>query len=264
MQEFLKSGTLAIIKRKARGNLGYGIARKAVDMQKLIIEADEIRTIEGRSFEKFGAAFDCCELDEKLAKRCNRRQGNYVTVQTFVDTDTVKALVYALRKFIKRGKKALIVGMGNGDVVADALGRRVVECLKTKELSGGRLSVFAPDVGALTNLDSARLVGAVAREFRPDYVIAVDALATARSERLGACYQFTDSALKPGGGVGRGYMIDSDAVGTRFIAIGVPFIISAGDLGSGTAKGHFVPYDADEKVRISAGNIASALAECFL
>lgn len=264
MQVFLKSGTLAIINKKACARGKSPFAPKAVNMQNLIIEADEIRTVEGKSFEKYGAAFDCCELDEKLAKRCNRRQGNYVTVQTFADTDTVKALVHALKKFVKRGKKALIVGMGNGDVVADALGKKVVECLKAKELSGGRLSVFAPDVGALTNLDSARLVRAVAREFRPDYLVAVDALATARSERLGACYQFTDSALKPGGGVGTGYTIDSDAVGTRFIAIGVPFIISAGDLGANAAKGHFVPYDADEKVRISASNIASALAECFL
>lgn len=232
-------------------------------MQKLLIEADEIKTLKGRRYEKYGAVFDVYKIDKKLAEKTGRREGNYVTVQTDSETDTDKALYSALHSFVKRGKTALVVGFGNGDVVADALGKKVVEYLKGFNIAGSRISVFAPDVGALTNLDSVKLVQAVADGFSPDYVIAVDALATSKAQRLGACYQFTDGCLRPGGGVGSGSVLDSAALKTRFIAIGVPFIISAADLGAWDSEGYYIPYDADVKVDASAKHIAKALYDCF-
>lgn len=233
-------------------------------MQNLIIETDEIKTLKGREFEKFGAEFNCCELNAKLAAKSGRREGNYITVQTYGDTQICKSLVYALREFVKRGKRVLVAGMGNGDVVADALGRRVVEYLKKHELKDSRISVFAPDVGALTNLDSVKLVQSVSYGFSPDYVVAVDALATARAERLGTCYQFTDSCLRPGGGTGKGSLLDSATLKTRFIAIGVPFIISINDLcRCGDDNAYYVPYDADKTVDICAEYIAEAIFEVF-
>ena len=232
-------------------------------MQRLMIEADEIKTVKGKKYEKYGATFDAYELDEKLAAKCGRKAGNYLTVQTDGGSDTQKALYHALRSLVKRGKKVLVVGFGNGDVVADALGKKVVEYLKKRNLSGGRISVFAPDVGALTNLDSVKLVKAVADGFSPDYVIAVDALATAKTQRLGACYQFTDGSLRPGGGVGEGKTLDAKTLKTRFIAVGVPFIINSSDICAGADSGYFVPYDVDEMVKNCAKFIAGAVFDCF-
>ena len=232
-------------------------------MQRLLIEAGTTYGLQGKRYEKCGAVFDECILDKKLADKLGRRAGNYLTVQTDKDTDTQKALRSALRSFVRRGKRALVVGFGNGDVVADALGAKVVAYLKKQRLEGGKISVFAPDVGALTNLDSVRLVQAVADGFSPDYVIAVDALATAKAERLGTCFQFTDSALRPGGGIGEGKVLDPKNLGSRLIAIGVPFIISAQDLGAKDNVGYFVPYDADKTTDICAKLIAGAVIDCF-
>lgn len=232
-------------------------------MQRLLIEAATAYGLQGRRYEKFGAVFDECSLDKKLADKLGRRSGNYLTVQTDKESETQKALKFALRSFVRRGKRALVVGFGNGDVVADALGAKVVDCLKDRRIAGGRISVFAPDVGALTNLDSVKLVQAVADGFSPDYVIAVDALATSRAERLGACFQFTDSALRPGGGVGEGKVLDRENLGSRLIAIGVPFIISASDLGAKEERGYFVPYDADKSTDVCAKLIAGAIYDCF-
>ncbi len=232
-------------------------------MQQLLIEAAQAHGLQGRRYDKYGAVFDECRLDKKLADKLGRRAGNYLTVQTDEDTEAQKALKHALRSFVKRGKRALVVGFGNGDVVADALGAKVVGCLKEAGIAGGRISVFAPDVGALTNLDSVRLVQAVTDGFSPDYVIAVDALATAKAERLGTCFQFTDSALRPGGGIGDGKVLDRACLGSRLIAIGVPFIISAQDLGAKDKVGYFVPYDADKRSDICAKLIAEAVCDCF-
>lgn len=248
---------LSVFGKKGGADKGEGV------MQDLIIEADGIKASFGTNFQKYGADFDCCELDEKLAKKHGRKAGSYVTVQTNADSQVGKALVYALKRFVKGRKSGLVVGMGNGDVIADALGKRVVENLKKKDLSGGRLSVFAPDVGALTNLDSVKLVQAVTDGFSPDYVVAVDALATSRVQRLCACYQFTDAALRPGGGVGKGSVMDSKLLKTHFIAIGVPFIIGADDICAGGKGGYFVPYDVDAKVEFCAARIADALFACF-
>ena len=112
-------------------------------------------------------------------------------------------------------------------------------------------------------LGAVRLVQAVADGFSPDYVIAVDALATAKAERLGTCFQFTDSALRPGGGTGEGKVLDPKNLGSRLIAIGVPFIISAQDLGAKDNVGYFVPYDADKTTDICAKLIAGAVIDCF-
>lgn len=231
-------------------------------MQKLIIEADGIASLHGKTFSKFGARFDSYSVDGKTAKKLGRKEGKYLTLQTDADSDVKKALCYALKSFIPSRRKALIVGLGNGDVVADALGRYVVEDLKKYDLEGGRLSVFAPDVGALTNLDSAQLVKSVCEGFSPDCVIAVDALATAKKERLGTCYQFTDSCLRPGGGVGKGNYLDSAVLDTHFVAIGVPFIINATDMGA-DEDGYFVPYDADVMVKSCAKFIADAIYHSF-
>lgn len=231
-------------------------------MQDLLIEAAADAGLKGRRYEKYGAVFDECSLDKKFAEKLGRRAGNYLTVQTDGETDSGKALKHALRSFVGRGRRALVVGFGNGDVVADALGAKVVERLKQRGIAGGKISVFAPDVGALTNLDSVRLVQAVADGFQPDHVIAVDALATSKSERLGTCFQFTDSALRPGGGVGEGKVLDPERLGIRLTAIGVPFIISALNLGGGN-KGYFVPYDADRMTDVCAKLIADAVYDCF-
>lgn len=231
-------------------------------MRYLLIEADEINDLAGRKYEKYGAGFSEYSLDEKTAARLNRQSGDYLTVQTDGQSDVRKALRFALKSFSGRKRRALVAGLGNGDVVADALGKKVVEKLKDYSLAGGRLSVFAPDVGALTNLDSALLVQAVARQFSPDCVIVVDALATSVPERLGACFQFTNSGIRPGGGVGKGSRIDSSLLKTRFVAVGVPFIIGAGRLGV-NSQDYFVPYDADAKAEKCAEYIAGALYDVF-
>ena len=231
-------------------------------MDNLIIEAADCGAVKGRSFEKFGAIFDVRKLGERQARAVGRKAGNYITVQTNDKADEERAVKYAFSALTKRNKRVLVVGMGNGDVAADALGKKVVEYLK-KMGTGDKISVFAPDVGALTNLDSVRLVKAVAQEFSPDYVIAVDALATAKPERLGSCFQFTDSSLSPGGGVGKGGYMDSAVLKTRFIAVGVPFIISACDLCGYSADGHYVPYNVDETADRCAKVIAKAVLSRF-
>ena len=62
----------------------------------------------------------------------------------------------------------------------------------------------------------------------PTPVIAVDALASRRMERLGCTLQISDAGISPGAGVGNHRTrINQETVGVPVIAIGVPTVIDA-------------------------------------
>lgn len=233
-------------------------------IKSLITEAAQIQKTVKKTVKKYGATIDICDVDEKLSKKIARKKGRYMTV-TSSDDDSVQALCYALKCFVKKGR-ILVAGMGNGRIIADALGDKVVDYLKKYGLEDTKISVFAPSVGAVTNINSVEMVKAVARWHDPDCVIAVDALSTSHYERLGKCYQITDSELLPGGGTGGGVgNLDEKTLGTKFVAIGVPFILSTTDNsvnGRHTLR-YMLPYDIDSRVDVCAQNIARALYDCY-
>src|SRR5699024_12850067 len=109
--------------------------------------------------------------------------------------------------------KALIVGLGNWDVTPDALGPRTVEnILVTNNLfeldyetvASGYRSVVAisPGVMGVTGMETSDIVRSVIKQFKPQFVIVVDALASRSIERINETIQLTDSGIHPGTGVG--------------------------------------------------------------
>lgn len=233
-------------------------------LRKLICEAGKQEVLQGKQIKKHGIKLNFYNVDEKIAQNNGIEAGNYISIQNDESGDIASALKYAISKLTKKSK-ALIVGLGNGKIMADALGDKVVEYLKKTQLNNSNLSVFAPSVGAVTNLNSVRAVCAIAREFKPDCVIAIDALATSHRERIGNMFQLSDTKLTPADGVGGGVgELSKDTLNTKFLSIGIPFIIAQKDLCGGTNEdGYVVPYDIDEKVDYCAKIISIALCEFF-
>lgn len=161
---------------------------------------------------------------------------------------------YMKRLAGKKPKKVLVVGLGNRGMTADALGDRVLAHMR----AGGddpRICLIAPQVAAVTGVESADIVAGVSAVLKPCLTVFADTLATSRFERLGRCYQLGDFALSPGSGVGAGKTLKARG---KTLSVGVPLVIDLKYLGA-RREGVVTPANVDELVEENARVIAAAL-----
>ena len=151
----------------------------------------------------------------------------------------------------------LVVGLGNRDVTADALGPNVVDNLTitrhmVKEYGKAAynrkrvhmVSGLVPGVMAKTGMESQEIIKGVVEKTEPDVVVVVDALAARSTKRLNRTIQITNTGIHPGSGVGNHRnAITQEALGVPVIAIGVPTVVDAATIVS----------DAFEKMMRQAG-----------
>lgn len=137
--------------------------------------------------------------------------------------------------------KVLVVGLGNRDVTADALGPAVAEHLYIsrhlqkefgelglKEKNAVITSCIVPGVMAKTGMESAEIVKGIVKETFPDAVIVIDALASRSTKRLNRTIQLSNTGIHPGSGVGNHRnAIDEEVLGIPVIAMGVPTVVDA-------------------------------------
>ena len=135
----------------------------------------------------------------------------------------------------------LVVGLGNRDVTADALGPNVVDNLTitrhmVKEYGKAAynrskvhmISALIPGVMAKTGMESLEIIKGVVENTKPDTVIVIDALAARSTKRLNRTIQITNAGIHPGSGVGNHRnSITEESLGVPVIAIGVPTVVDA-------------------------------------
>ena len=160
------------------------------------------------------------------AKIMGKPIGTYVTLEAGqlgndeeeYQQEVAKELSMQLQKLIpdlETEKSVLVVGLGNRQVTADALGPRVADRLfinrhiilefgaaayNRKKMN--RVSCLVPGVMAQTGMESAEIVRGVVKETKPDLVLVVDALAARSTKRLNRTFQISDAGIYPGSGVG--------------------------------------------------------------
>jgi spore protease len=182
--------------------------------------------------------------------------GNYITLEIpgLKENDqelyenSCKALSKELVRITKLGEKStiLIVGLGNWNVTPDALGPRVVSSVMvTRHLlqyvpeqvdKGVRpVCAVAPGVLGLTGIETGEVVRGIVERVKPDLIIAIDALASRKMDRVSTTIQIADTGISPGSGVGNRRMELSQAtLGVPVIAIGVPTVVDAATMANDT------------------------------
>ncbi len=186
------------------------------------------------------------------AKLLGKPMGTYITIEApamaLPDEDyhqeIAKEVQKQLQKIVPGIEKELsvmIVGLGNRDVTADALGPNVVDNLvitrhMVKEFGKAAynkervpvVSALIPGVMAKTGMESAEILKGVVKETKPDVIIVVDALAARSTKRLNRTIQITNTGIHPGSGVGNHRnSITEESMGVPVIAIGVPTVVDA-------------------------------------
>ncbi len=140
---------------------------------------------------------------------------------------------------LKKKDRVLIVGLGNEDVTADALGPLCVSgLLVTRHLSGilpqeleGRLRsvcALAPGVMGQTGIETLEIIQGIQQKIRSDAIILIDALAAGNTRRINATIQLTDTGVCPGSGIGnRRQTLSPKTLGVPVAAIGIPTVVDA-------------------------------------
>lgn len=226
----------------------------AVEARDYIMDADEeLRGIRVEEVSEGDVHTTTVYIESKNAsKAMGKPMGTYITVEAgrLEESDedyhkrVAKIIAEKLRQLACDKKKdisVLIVGLGNREVTADALGPQVVDKLYiTRHIINEygnaaygknmvhKISGVVPGVMAKTGMESEELVKGIVKETNPDIVIAVDALASRSTKRLNKTIQITDTGIHPGSGVGNyRNALTKENIGVPVIAIGVPTVVAA-------------------------------------
>lgn len=192
---------------------------------------------------------------KNAAKNLGKPVGTYITVEASAleecDEDYHRNISEELAKQIRgvlpeidEEKAILVVGLGNRDVTADALGpctvdnlfinRHIIKEYGKKAYKVDKMhqiSSLVPGVMAKTGMETAEIIKGVIQETSPDIVIVIDALAARSTRRLNRTVQITDTGIHPGSGVGNHRnAITKESLGIPVIAIGIPMVVDAGTI----------------------------------
>lgn len=144
----------------------------------------------------------------------------------------------------KEELSVLVVGLGNREVTADALGPNAADQLHitrhvVKEFGKAAynkskmhtVSAIVPGVMAKTGMETCEIIRGVVEETKPDAIIAIDALAARSTKRLNRTIQITDTGVQPGSGVGNHrHALTQETLGIPVIGIGIPTVVDAGTI----------------------------------
>lgn len=221
------------------------LAAESIDLakkqEKILTELPGVRLRE-RSL----AAFSLTEVEiftEEGARRVGKPRGRYVTMDLPSPQlreqfdDAVSVLGTVLQGLMPtRAKSVLVVGLGNANLTADAVGplaaKHILATRHLKELPfDGSLSVTAAEVVGKTGIEAAEQTAALTKTIGAEAVILIDALAARAVERLCTTVQLSDSGIVPGSGVGNHRMaLNEETLGVPVIAVGVPTVVESAAL----------------------------------
>lgn len=166
-------------------------------------------------------------------KRLDEKEQRKDIIQVCMDClkELLKDLKHPLRRF-------LVVGLGNQEITADALGPKAAKNIIVTshlyrydeldtESGAANVAVITPGVMGQTGLESAEFVKAVSQIYKPDCILAIDALATRSIDRINRVIQISNTGIQPGAGVGNHRMaLNYDSMNVPVIALGVATVVS--------------------------------------
>lgn len=230
-------------------------------------------------------------------ERTGVKRGRYVTLTrrgVYAESDDEKiyfqrCLAKAIRETVDfldldSDITTLVLGLGNGYMTSDALGKNVCEGIITTRRPGEPIKndvdkikevcAFHANVCGVTGVESSEVARGLVNEVKPDLVICADSLCAFRADRIGRSYQITTRGIKAGSGAGNTTgktawksickEISEETLGVPVVAIGVPFVISARRLirDASGGDGGFDPVSPEEDMFVTYRDVDAILKEC--
>ena len=229
----------------------------------LAIEAREIAgdRVSGTAFSEHtenGLKISRLEVKSRKAKQILGKDiGTYITIElpsltdNFTEADErIKTIGGEIRRLLPVNGLILVAGLGNEEITPDSLGPKAgSRVLSTRHITGELaratgldklrpVAVINTGVTGQTGIETGEYILSIVNRIRPNAVVAVDALASRRIERLGCTVQISDAGISPGAGVGNHRTkINQETIGVPVIAIGVPTVVDAQTFANDVAGG---------------------------
>lgn len=212
------------------------------------IDNKKIKGITSKEITEEGIKVTEVMIDEEASQIINKKKGSYITIEFEDITDyengkkVEKKFSSELTKLINKlnidkDASCLIVGLGNSKSTPDSLGPLVINnvlvtnhLFELEEVTDGyrRVSVLVPGVMGQTGLETSEVISSLVDKFKPNFLIAIDALASQSIERVNKTIQMTDTGIHPGSGIGNSRKeISYETLKIPCIAIGVPTVVDA-------------------------------------
>lgn len=230
----------------------------ALEAHQMVLEkekgkkASEVSGVIVKERSNQGISITEVAISREGAEKIGKKAGNYLTLETqgirkqdsklqeIVQDVFSEEFAQFLKKLnIRDNDSCLLVGLGNWNVTPDSLGPAVIEnVLVTKHLfehapesvaEGYRpVSAISPGVMGITGIETSDIIHGVIEKTKPDFVIAIDALASRSIQRINTTIQISDTGIHPGSGVGnKRKELSYETLGIPVIAIGIPTVIDA-------------------------------------
>ena len=219
------------------------------------IAGDRVSGVEFKEYKENGLQISRLTVKNEQAKQAlGKEKGTYITIElpsltdNFSETDDrIKTIGGEIRRLLPVNGLLLVAGLGNEEITPDSLGPKTgARVLATRHISGEiarstgldklrPVAVVQTGVTGQTGIETGEYILSIVKRIRPNAVIAIDALASRRLERLGCTLQISDTGISPGAGVGNHRTkINAETMGVPVISIGVPTVVDvqtlAGDL----------------------------------
>ncbi len=224
------------------------------------IAGEHIGGVEYKAYEENGLSISRLKIINRKAKLALSKDiGTYITIElpSLTDnfTETDKRLVTIgeeIRRLLPVNGLVLVAGLGNTEITPDSLGPKASsKVLATRHISGEiarstgldklrPVAVMQTGVTGQTGIETGEYILSVVKRIKPTAVVAIDALASRRLERLGCTLQISDTGIAPGAGVGNHRTkITQETIGVPVIAIGVPTVVDVQTLASDLLKSDY-------------------------
>ena len=196
--------------------------------------------------------------DEEAEKAVGKKQGRYITYETRslknLSRDSKLEVINILAQAIKdvselKRERILVVGLGNRNITADALGPKTLDKIKvTRQFfkayhkdydeDYNELSILEPGVLGTTGIETINTIIGVVEKIKPTLLIIVDALASRKMRRLCSVVQITDAGIEPGSGIGnmQGSLNKETLGGVKVVAVGIPTVIDTATIVNDTIE----------------------------
>ena len=230
----------------------------SVDLSKYNIRTDLViekigKEVINNHYEENGISVDEIKLLENNS--LNKKKGDYITISFKDVTDqtnyqnVLDILEREIKKIldytkIKKDNTCLIIGLGNKDIISDALGNRTLKnIIVTRPLyliddydkRYRNVSILEPNVLGVTGVESYDIIEGVIKKIKHDFVIAIDSLCASNIERLNRTIQISNTGIEPGSGIGNNKKeLSYETLSIPVIAIGVPTVVDSSVIVSDT------------------------------
>ncbi|SFA70038.1 GPR endopeptidase . Aspartic peptidase. MEROPS family A25 [Lentibacillus halodurans] len=236
----------------------------AVEAKDMYVEKEEapkqdVNGVTIKEKQEDDIAITYVDINAEGEQRIGKKQGSYITIyadgvkkqDTKKQEAAAKVFGKELEQLLEKNEvpedgTGLIVGLGNWNVTPDALGPMSVEKvlvtshlfqMEHESVSEGYRPVAAvtPGVMGVTGMETSNIIFGIVEKFNPDFVIAVDALASRSIERVNETIQISDTGIHPGSGVGnKRKELSEDTIGVPVLAVGCPTVVDAVTITSDT------------------------------